>query len=347
MSGVRDAFAGVSQPRPPFWLMRQAGRYLPEYRALRAEAPDFLTFCYTPSLTTEAALQPIRRFGMDAAIVFSDILVVPHALGMEVRFLEGVGPRLTPVGTPHDVIGLESARLEERLEPVYTGIAGLRRALASERSLIGFAGAPWTLACYMVEGQGGSEARTARRWAYADPEGFGGLMALLEDAVVRHLGAQIKAGADVVQLFDSWAGLLSEQQLRRWVIEPTARIVRRLKEAWPEVPIIGFPRGGGLLYHAYAIETGVDGVSLDAGVPARWAAETLQAVVLVQGCLDNQLLVVGGTAMDREIDRLLSTLGQGRYVFNLGHGVLPETPPEHVARLAERVRTWSGSAGVG
>ncbi|TVR96283.1 MAG: uroporphyrinogen decarboxylase [Rhodospirillales bacterium] len=342
---LRQAFRQTRLRRPPFWLMRQAGRYLPEYRALREGAPNFLQFCYTPGLTTEAALQPLRRFGMDAAIVFSDILVVPHALGADVRFIEGVGPRLQPIRSTGDVAALVTDRLEERLEPVYAGVEGLRRALGPEMSLIGFAGAPWTLACYMVEGQGGTEAASARRWGYADPEGFGALVAILTDAVVRHLGCQIARGADVVQLFDSWAGLLSEQQFRRWVIAPTAAIVARLKAEWPAVPIIGFPRGAGVLHQAYVEETGVDGVGLDAAVPADWAADHLQAKVLVQGNLDNQLLVAGGVAMDREIDRLLSVLGQGRYVFNLGHGVLPETPPEHVARLAERVRAWPGAEG--
>jgi uroporphyrinogen decarboxylase len=332
------AFAGAAPSRPPFWLMRQAGRYLPEYRALRENTRDFLSFCYSPDLTTEAALQPLRRYGMDASILFSDILVIPHALGREVTFIEGSGPRLDPVRSTADVARLRPGQLEERLDPVYAAVRQLRAALSPEVALIGFAGAPWTLAVYMVEGRGGGEADSPRSWAYRDPAGFSTLIGLLTDAVVRHLRHQIENGADAVQLFDSWAGLLPETGFRRWVIEPTAEIVRRLKAAYPEVPVIGFPRGAGALYEAYVAGTGVDGVGLDAGVPLEFAARTLQPRVLVQGNLDNLAVVVGGAAMELEAARILKTLSKGRFVFNLGHGVLPQTPPEHVAALAALVR---------
>jgi uroporphyrinogen decarboxylase len=334
------AFRNASGPRPPFWLMRQAGRYLPEYRALREQTRDFLQFCYSPDLTCEAALQPLRRYGMDAAILFSDILVIPHALGRDVAFVEGTGPRLDPVRSEMDVAALAPERLEERLSPVYAGVRALKTALPGGVALIGFAGAPWTLAVYMVEGRGGGEADAPRGWAYRDPAGFSALIAILTDAVVRHLGRQIEAGADAVQLFDSWAGLLPESEFRRWVIRPTAEIVRRLKAEHPEVPVIGFPRGAGLLYEAYVMETGVDGVGLDAGVPLSHARERLQSRALVQGNLDNLALVAGGAAMEREARRILRTLSEGPFVFNLGHGVLPQTPPEHVARLAAIVRDF-------
>jgi uroporphyrinogen decarboxylase len=332
------AFGDARGLRPPFWLMRQAGRYLPEYRALREDTRDFLAFCYTPELTTEAALQPLRRYGMDAAILFSDILVIPHALGRTVAFVEGVGPRLDPLRSMADVERLRPGQLEERLVPVYTAVRHLKAALPEAVALIGFAGAPWTLAVYMVEGRGGGEADATRWWAYRDPAGFSTLIALLIDAVVRHLGRQIENGADAVQLFDSWAGLLPESEFRRWVIEPTAEIVRRLKAAHPDVPVIGFPRGAGALYEAYVAGTGIDGVGLDAGVPLEYAAKALQPRALVQGNLDNLAVVAGGAAMEREVARILKTLSEGRFVFNLGHGVLPQTPPEHVAALAAMVR---------
>ena len=335
------AFRGAGGSRPPFWLMRQAGRYLPEYRALREDTRDFLAFCYSPDLTTEAALQPLRRYGMDAAILFSDILVIPHALGRTVAFVEGVGPRLDPLRSAADVACLRPGQLEERLEPVYAAVRQLHAALPDDVALIGFAGAPWTLAVYMVEGRGGGEADAPRGWAYRDPGGFSKLIAVLVDAVVRHLGRQIDNGADAVQLFDSWAGLLPETEFRRWVIEPTAEIVRRLKTAHPDVPVIGFPRSAGALYEAYVVETGVDGVGLDAGVPLDYAAKALQPRALVQGNLDNLAVVAGGAAMEREAERILKTLSSGRFVFNLGHGVLPQTPPEHVAALAAIVRGFT------
>lgn len=334
------AFQGDKESRPPFWLMRQAGRYLPEYRALRERNRDFLAFCYDPELTCEAALQPLRRYQMDAAIVFSDILVIPHALGRDVAFIEGSGPRLDPVRSTIDLESLRAGQLEERLAPVYAGVRRLKAALPEQIALIGFAGAPWTLAVYMVEGRGGGEADAPRSWAYHDPAGFASLIAVLTDAVVRHLGAQIEAGADVVQLFDSWAGLLPETEFRRWVIEPTAQIVRRLKAAHPAVPVIGFPRGAGALYQAYVNDTRIDGVSLDAGVPLDYAAEALQPRALVQGNLDNLAVVAGGAAMERETARILNRLSRGRFVFNLGHGVLPQTPPEHVAALAAQIEAF-------
>jgi len=328
--------------RPPFWFMRQAGRYLPEYLRLRRQQPDFLRFCYTPELAVEATLQPLRRFQPDAAILFSDILVVADALGRNVRFVEGQGPVLDPLEGRADIDALSAEAVEAFLSPVYAAVTQIAAALSAEVALIGFAGAPWTMALYMVEGKGGTDGGRARTLAYADPEGFAALITVLVEATVRHLSAQIGAGAEAVQLFDSWAGLLAAEEFRRWVIAPTAQIVRRLRALHPGIPVIGFPRGAGLLYGEYVRATGVDAVGLDAAVPVEQAAE-LQRTCAVQGNLDNILLKVGGPALDRATDRLVEGLGRGPFVFNLGHGVLPETPPDHVARIAERLRALAAA----
>jgi uroporphyrinogen decarboxylase len=328
--------------RPPFWFMRQAGRYLPEYQQLRRQQPDFLRFCYMPELALEATLQPLRRFHPDAAILFSDILVVADALERNVRFVEGTGPVLQPLADAAEVRLLSAGRVEDHLAPVYEAVSQIAQALSPDVALIGFAGAPWTMALYMIEGRGGTDAARARSWAYADPESFAALIVVLVDATERHLAAQIEHGAEAVQLFDSWAGLLAAEEFRRWVIAPTAEIVQRLRRRYPQVPIIGFPRGAGLMYGEYVHATGIDAVGLDAGVPVEWAA-VLQKDCVVQGNLDNQLLKVGGAEMDRATDRLLEGLGGGPFIFNLGHGILPETPPENVARIAERVRAGAAT----
>lgn len=326
--------------RPPFWFMRQAGRYLPEYQELRRQAPDFLTFCFTPELTVEATLQPLRRFNPDAAILFSDILVIPDALGCDVRFVEGQGPVLQPVRSEADISRLRLEGIEEHLEPVFETVRRLARALPAETALIGFAGSPWTLAIYMIEGRGGTACETARQWAYRDPASFGALINVLVEATIVHLRHQIANGAEVVQLFDSWAGILAETQFRSWVISPTAEIVRRLKGEFPDVPIIGFPRACGVLCKEYIRESGVDGVGIDSGIPVDWARSVLQTRCVVQGNLDNQLLVAGGDGLEAEVLRILDALGRGPFVFNLGHGVLPQTPIDHVVRVAEVVRNW-------
>ncbi len=337
------AFNGRGPERPPFWFMRQAGRYLPEYQRLRKEASDFLTFCYTPELAVEATLQPLRRFHPDAAILFSDILVLPDALGCDVRFVEGQGPVLEPLKCGTDISELRLEGVEERLEPVFEAVRRLARDIPPETALIGFAGSPWTLAIYMIEGRGGTACETARLWAYRDPDTFGALIRVLVEATVIHLGRQIANGAEVVQLFDSWAGILSETQFRSWVIAPTTDIVRRLKDDFPHVPIIGFPRACGVLCEEYATETGVDGIGIDPGIPLHWARDALQKQCVVQGNLDNQVLVAGGEALEAETLRILDVLGDGPFVFNLGHGVLPQTPPENVGRVAELVRNWRHS----
>lgn len=333
-------FSGHASERPPFWFMRQAGRYLPEYRELRKQARDFLSFCYTPDLTVEATLQPLRRFNPDAAILFSDILVIPDALGCDVRFVEGEGPLLEPLRSGTDISILTLDNLEEHLRPVFETVRRLAGDIPAETALIGFAGSPWTVAIYMIEGRGGTACETARQWAYRDPDSFGRLIGILVDATVLYLRRQIENGAEAVQLFDSWAGILAESQFRSWVIAPTKEIVRRLKGHFPDVPVIGFPRACGVQCEEYVIETGVDSVGIDPGIPLWWARKKLQDRCVVQGNLDNQLLVVGEDALETETTRILDGLGGGPFVFNLGHGVLPHTPVENVARVAEMVREW-------
>jgi uroporphyrinogen decarboxylase len=324
--------AGETLTRPPWWLMRQAGRYLPEYRALRAQASDFINFCLNPALATEATLQPVRRFGMDAAIVFADILLVPRALGQRVGFGDD-GPVLEPVAESAGIAGLRQAD-PGGLELVYETVRRSRAGLPPEVAMIGFAGSPWTVATYMVEGGASRDFRQVKAWAYRDPDGFSALIELIAEATVDYLAGQIAAGADVVQLFDSWAGVLSEPGFERWVIAPTRRITARLKERFPTVPVIGFPRGAGLLYERYAAESGVDAVGLDSAVPMGFARERLQGRVALQGNLDPVALLVGGEAMRQEVRRIRDALAGGPFIFNLGHGVLPQTPPENVAGLA-------------
>lgn len=326
--------------RPPIWLMRQAGRYLPEYRATRARAGSFLDLCYNPELAIEVTLQPIRRFGFDAAIVFSDIMVVPHALGQKVWFEEGVGPRLEPVTAADQLDRLSFDGFAQVLGPVYQAVTGIAGELDDTTALIGFAGAPWTVASYMVEGGGSRDFAKAKAWAYGDPAGFQRLIDLLVEATTRYLSAQVEAGAEALQLFDSWAGALPEQALRRWCLAPAMEIVRRLKQQHPSVPIILFPRGAGMLYRDFALESGADALSLDTTVPLAWARDKLQSEVAVQGNLDPVLLVTGGAALRRGALDILDTLGRAPLVFNLGAGIIPDANPQHVADLVELVRDW-------
>lgn len=332
------ALSGEQLDVPPIWLMRQAGRYLPEYRAVREKAGGFLDLCYTPDFAVEVTLQPIRRFGFDAAILFSDILVVPDGLGQKVWFEEGAGPRLEPVSSADGLVNLSLDGLTSHLAPVYETVRRLRQELPAETALIGFAGAPWTVATYMVAGQGSPDQAAARLWSYRAPDEFGTLIGLLVDATCAHLKAQIEAGAEVVQLFDTWAGALPPAEFIRWVIEPTKAIVAELKVAYPDIPVIGFPRGAGPFYCTYVAETGVGAVGLDTTVSAEWAHAELQADVCVQGNLDPLALVAGGDAMRAAVGNILDNLRGGPFVFNLGHGIVPQTPPEHVAELVALVR---------
>lgn len=336
------ALHGEVQARPNFWFMRQAGRYLPEYREVRAKAPDFVQLCLTPELATEITLQPVRRFAMDAAILFSDILMVPYGLGQKLEFREGVGPRLDPVRTASEIAELQarSDGLVQRLAPIFETVRRVAAALPLDTALIGFAGAPWTVAAYMVEGETSRDFATVRRLAGADPKTFDSLITLLTDATTRFLLAQIEAGAEAVQIFDSWAGVLSHDEFRRWAVEPVREIVARIQAKHPAVPIIAFPRGAGVRYLDYAVETGVEAVGLDSTIPPEWAAKELQPQSAVQGNLDPLLLVTGGKALEDATVRILKALGRGPFVFNLGHGILPETPPENVARLSGLIRAW-------
>ncbi len=332
------ALQGETLERPPFWLMRQAGRYLPEYRATREHAGSFLDLCYNPDLATEVTLQPIRRFGMDAAILFADILLIPDGLGQPLDYREGEGPILEPVRNVAELSSLSLDNLHTKVAPVYETVGRLAEELPDNVALIGFAGAPWTVATYMVEGRGSRDHAIIKQWAYGDPDGFGKLIDLLVTATVEYLGKQVEAGAEAVQLFDTWAGALSETAFQRWCIEPVQQIIAQLRQKYPDLPIIGFPRGVGAGYQTFARTAGVNGVSLDWTVPLDWAAAELQGEVTVQGNLDPRLLVIGGEAMEAEIQRILDTLGKGPFIFNLGHGIVPETPPEYVGRLAEMLR---------
>ncbi len=341
------ALRGEALPVPPVWLMRQAGRYLPEYREIRARVSGFLELCYTPELAVEVTMQPIRRFGFDAAILFSDILVVPDALGQPVRFVEGEGPRLDPV---RDSSGFSILRMDgfhDRLAPVYETIKRLSAILPGEVTLIGFAGAPWTVATYMVEGGSSRDFARARGWGLTDRQGFARLIALVTDATTEYLCRQVEAGAEVLQLCDSWAGVLAEDEFRRWVIEPTAKIVGGVRKKHPDVPIIGFPRGAGLYYETYVAESGVDAVGLDTTVPPGWAAARLQPTMPVQGNLDPLALLAGGEVLESGVRKVLKSLSGGPFVFNLGHGIIKETPPAHVERLMEILRAWPGEGANG
>ena len=334
------ALAGEKQSRPPFWFMRQAGRYLPEYRATRAEAGDFLSLCYNPELAVEVTLQPIRRYHMDAAILFSDILVIPDAMGQTLAYKEGEGPQLEPVRSSADLDRLETGRITEHLQPVFETLKGLRRELPPEVTLIGFAGAPWTVATYMVEGQGSRDFANAKSWAFSDEAGFARLINMLVEATTEYLLAQIEAGAEVIQIFDTWAGALSETEFNKWCIAPVKQIVANLRAKYPDIPVIGFPRGAGAGYANFAAQTGVNAVSLDTSVPLEWARDNVQTSCAVQGNLDPLLVVAGGEPMRREAKRILETLGNGPFIFNLGHGFVPQTPPEHVEELSELIRNY-------
>ena len=330
--------AGEAVDPPPVWLMRQAGRYLPEYRAVRAEAGSFLDLCYDPVRAAEVTLQPVRRFDLDAAILFSDILVVPHALGRSVRFVEGEGPRLDPI----DADGIDRLAFEpERLAPVIETVRRVRAALAPDKALIGFCGAPWTVATYMIAGEGTSDQLPARLLAAREPALVDRLVAALVEASVSYLVAQLEAGADCVQVFDTWAGVLNEADFDRYAIAPMKAIVDGVRAKRPGARIIGFPKGAGLRLERYVATTGVDAVGIDWTVPLDHARDRLQPRVAVQGNLDPAVLLAGGRTLDAAIDRIAATLRGGRFIFNLGHGILPPTPVDHVARLVKRLRGMS------
>jgi uroporphyrinogen decarboxylase len=326
---------------PPVWMMRQAGRYLPEYRATRAEAGSFLDLCYNPPLATEVTLQPIRRFGFDAAILFSDILVVPHALGQEVWFVEGEGPRLAPLDLDR-IADLDPGRVVARLQPVIETVGRIRAGLPAETALLGFCGAPWTVATYMIAGRGTPDQAAARKAALMREDRVAALMDVLVEASVRYLVAQLRAGADAVQVFDTWAGGLDDEGFARYAVEPVRRIVAGVRAEVPGARVIGFPKGAGAHLPDYVAQTGVTAVGLDWQMPLAYAREVVQPLCPVQGNLDPLRLIAGGAALDRGVDRILEALGGGPLVFNLGHGITPDAPVESVERMLRRVRGASG-----
>ena len=337
-----EVLSGRRQQVPPVWMMRQAGRYLPEYRELRAKAGGFLDLCFTPEYAAEVTLQPIRRFNFDAAIIFSDILVIPHALGRSVRFEAGEGPRLDPLDTPEQVTTLARAADFGKLEPVYEALRRVRRELAPEIALIGFCGAPWTVATYMVAGQGTPDQAPARMMAYRHPDAFAKIIDVLVENSIQYLLGQLKAGADALQIFDTWAGVLPPREFERWSIEPAKRIVAGVRAQAPDAKIIGFPRGAGALLPEYVARTGVDAVSIDWTAAPGLVRDHVQNRVAVQGNLDPLVLITGGKALDRAVDDVLANYGQGRLIFNLGHGIQPETPIAHVEQMVKRVRAYKG-----
>ena len=329
---------GETLPTPPIWMMRQAGRYLPEYRELRAKAGSFLSLCYYPELAAEVTLQPIRRFGFDAAILFADILLVPQALGQRLWFAEGEGPRLEPVADASRLAEIDRVADQAKLDSIPETVRRVRAALPRETGFIGFCGAPWTVATYMVAGRGTPDQGPAKALFERDPILFQAIIDRIVVSSIAYLNAQIAAGVDAVQIFDSWAGSLGPDDFKRWCIAPTRRIVEGVRAAHPQVRIIGFPRGAGHLIPDYIAGTGVDAVGLETDIDRDFVRDAIQSRVPVQGHLDPLVLRAGGDALEREVDAILTAFGDRPFIFNLGHGILPDTPIAHVERLLKRVR---------
>ena len=332
--------SGEKPEKTPIWLMRQAGRYLPEYQEHRAEKGGFLDLVYDPEAAAEVTLQPIRRFTFDGAILFSDILIVPHALGQELFFEPGEGPRLTPPLVDATLGALQAA--PERLKPVFQTVDKVKRQLPSDVAFLGFAGSPWTVATYMIAGRGSKDQAEARRLAYRDPEAFAEIVDAIAKVTIDYLCGQIEAGVEAVQLFDSWAGSLSPAQFEQWVIGPTAQIVDGLWTRHPEIPVIGFPKGAGGKLDAYACETGVNAIGLDETVDPDWANDQLPPDLPVQGNLDPLALIAGGEELETAVRRIISAFEDRPHIFNLGHGILPDTPIPHVEQLIRLVREAGG-----
>ncbi len=339
-----DCLQGKNVRRSPFWFMRQAGRYMPEYREVRKNFPDFLSMCYTPQAAVEVTMQPVEKFNTDAAILFSDILVVPDALGIDVEFVEKKGPVLSALRSGDDLTRLSIDKISTHLAPVYEAVTGIKSRLEADKALIGFTGAPWTIACYMIEGEGSRDFPLTRKTAYSSPEWFYELIEILSEATAQHLLLQIKSGADTVQLFDSWAGILSEAEYKKWVIDPTRKIVMKMKQEYPDILIIGYPRGSGVLYEKYVIESGVDAVAIDERMPLEWVKKYLQPHVVVQGNLDPLLLAGDKERSLMRAREINSLLGSGSFVFNLGHGIIPSTPVENVRALSEMLLDYNPDA---
>ncbi len=332
-------FDGKSVTPAPVWMMRQAGRYLPEYRKVRKSAGDFLDLCYSPDLATEVTLQPIRRYGFDAAILFADILLIPDGLGQNVRFGEGIGPILEPIRNEDDFNKLSVDNLHSHLAPVYQTVKQVHAALPKETALIGFCGAPWTVATYMIGGRGSPDQKDARLAAFRRESWVQALIDLLVTSSVEYLCKQVENGADLLQVFDTWGGNLGELEFEQWCVEPMAKIVSGVKQKYPEIPIIGFPRNAGVRYQRFIEQTGVDGVSLDTSVSLQWAHDNLSEDCVLQGNLDPLAVVAGGERLEAEVSHVLDIMSDRPFIFNLGHGLIPETPPENVARVIEIIRS--------
>jgi uroporphyrinogen decarboxylase len=335
---LRDVLDGKHQAVPPLWLMRQAGRYLPEYQAIRKNVGSVLDLCFTPKLAAEVTLQPIRRFGFDGAILFSDILVIPHALGRMVAFTAGEGPRLDPLEDPPAIAGLRAHVDQDVLAPVYETVRLVKSELPAGVTLLGFCGGPWTVATYMIAGHGTPDQAPARLFAYRHPDAFARLIDILVEASSAYLVRQFEAGVDAVQIFDTWAGVLPGDEFDRWCIAPTRRIIAAVRAAVPTAKIIGFPRGAGTNLLRYVEELAIDAVGLDWMVDLIFARERIQRRRPVQGNLDPLALRAGGAALDRSVDAIMAALAGGPFIFNLGHGILPDTPIAHVERMLKRVR---------
>lgn len=338
---ILQALKKEKTDKVPLWLMRQAGRHLPEYREVRSSTNNFLDFCYNPKLASKVTLQPVSRYGVDAAILFSDILVIPHALGQNVSFVAGSGPVLEPITTLIDINKLNIKNINIKLLNIYKTVSNVKKAINEKyktTTLIGFAGSPWTVATYVIEGGSSKDYMSTKSWSYSSPKEFSLLIDILIEATVEYLIQQIEHGVEVIQLFDSWAGVLSETQFANWVIKPTKIIIDAIRKKHPTIPIIGFPRGAGILYKNFVTETGVDCISIDPSVPINWAAKHLQSECAVQGNLDNLSLLIGNENTDNEVIKILNGLSNGPFIFNLGHGILPTTPIENVERLIKLVK---------
>jgi len=336
---ILEVLSGRALAVPPVWFMRQAGRYLPEYRALRERAGSFLDLCFTPELAAEVTLQPIRRFGFDAAILFSDILVVPHALGRSVSFEAGEGPRLDPLDDAAKLNALAATADEKVFAPVYEAVRRVKRELSANVALLGFCGAPWTVATYMIAGRGTPDQAPARLMAYREPRAFGRMIEILVTVSSRYLVEQLRAGADAVQIFDTWAGVLPPAEFARWCIEPMRKIVANVRAEIPDARIIGFPRGAGASLDTYVNHVPVNALSIDWTAEPGFIRDKVQRKAAVQGNLDPLVLLAGGSALDRGIDEILENFSRGPFIFNLGHGILPETPIAHVEQTLRRIRS--------
>jgi len=337
---ILRALAGETLKTPPIWVMRQAGRYLPEYRKLRAKAGDFLSLCYNSELAAEVTLQPIERFKLDAAIIFADILLIPQALGSELSFLEGDGPRLSRISNKNDILKLKPVNsIHEHLEPIYNTVSLVAEQLSPKVALIGFAGAPWTVATYMIAGKGTKDQGPAHKFLKEDKDSFEMLINLLTEATIFYLSKQIDAGAEVIKIFDSWAGSLKEEDFVKYAVEPVKKIIAALNKLHPDVPIIAFPREAGLKYIDFANETGANCIAIDHSVDPAWAAKNLQIDSCIQGNLNPKHMVTGGKALLEETTKILDCFSNGPHIFNLGHGITPDGKPENLQLMIDKIRS--------